>query len=240
MFLRVLVLKRLRDKCDAFEIFTSRCLCFLTITLAMSTSSVAIGSPKLYRKQFDPSYEYHTTMKEKQVQAASVARSYFRHLPNGGDVNLNRLNFSVANANEIVVASKVFGAGFDDGSYAGVLIDLQTMSIRETVQVKATYNGSSAKVLTWVNDKLQNSQQVDLIWNSTTANSAKVGVVTRGVSGDIVDCLSALGISTAVALILISTCTSACAVTVGAGCLVCIAGFTALGGASVGKCLHKG
>jgi len=214
---------------------TTAIAAFLVASVAVLNPTVSMASPSEGSASQPPETVMLETGDDDAQRAIDAATPVLESLPHGARADLDKAKVSQPEGSEsLMVAVQLTGEGYDEGSFAGVVVDPATGELADQVQVKATQSsGSEAQVTTWVNGDSQGTKAVDTSGEAGDAQS----IEAQGADPDVIDCLNALGVSTAVALIIISTCASACAVTVGVGCIVCVAGFTAIGGASVGKCL---
>lgn len=214
---------------------TTSMAAFLVASVAVLNPTATMATPK---EQSAPAaadtvmLESSDTEAKEAIEAASPV---LNDLPHGAVADLDNAQVSQPEGTDkLMVAVQLSGEDYDKGSFAGVVVDPETGKTSNQVQVKATQSSDAeAQVTTWVNGDSQGTKHVNTSAEASDAQAASL----QGADPDVLDCLNALGITTAVALIIISTCATACAATVGVGCVVCVAGFTAVGGASVGKCL---
>lgn len=216
--------------------FTTTIAAFLVASLVVLNPTATIAKPDDASTQSPPETVMLESGDDNAKQAIKAAAPVLGDLPHGAMADLDDAHVSQPEGSDkLMVAVQLSGEGYDEGSFAGVVVDPDTGKTYDQVQAKATQSSDTeAQVTTWVNGDSQGTQSVDT--SADTSDSQALSA--QGADPDVLDCLNALGISTAAALIIIiSTCASLCAVTVGAGCVACVAGFTAVGGASVGKCL---
>ncbi|MEF9875229.1 MAG: hypothetical protein RR778_16180 [Glutamicibacter sp.] len=182
-------------------------------------------------------------------RAIAIAEpSFDAQLRNGAEVDIKQANVARINgSSSLMVAVATSGDGHDEGSFAVAVVDAAGDVVQSFAQVQATYTSdSTAEVKQWVDGSLLKQWTVEATpeaeaqaakaLSAMSPEGSSVGVAAAGNEG-VIKCLNALGISTMAALVIISTCAAFCAVTVGTGCIICVAGFTAVAGASVGQCL---
>ncbi|PMC74486.1 hypothetical protein CJ197_13330 [Brachybacterium sp. UMB0905] len=133
-----------------------------------------------------------------------------------------------------VVSAGIVGEEADKGSYIAVMLDKDDLDIAQVIQVNIDIlDGQSADVRMWIDGTLSEEQHFTL-----DSEASDNSVTTQASRQDIIDCLAAAGVGIVAAAAIVGTCGAICAVTVGAGCIACAAGISALGGAYVGKCFN--
>lgn len=215
--------------------FTTTIAAFLVACVAVLNPTATMAKPDEASTPSPPETVMLESGDDAAQEAIKTAASVLEDLPHGAKADLDNAHVSQPEGSDkLMVAVQLSGEGYDEGSFAGVVVDPETGKTSDQVQAKATQSSDTeAQVTTWVNGDSQGTKSVDTAADTSDSQALEA----QGADPDVLDCLNALGISTAVALIIISTCASLCAVTVGAGCVACVAGFTAVGGASVGRCL---
>lgn len=138
---------------------------------------------------------------------------------------------TVEGSDYYVVSVSIKGEGFDEGSYAAVMIDSGDWTVAQVVQVGIDIlDEKSADTTVWLDGTLHDEQHY-------VVDDAPTGV--RAANQNILDCLVSSGVSVVAAGAIVSICVPLCVATVGAGCLACAAGISALGGAYIGKCINQ-
>ena len=178
---------------------------FLISVLALFNPTTASAAPK--GAESAPAPAMLNAAEDTAQRAIESARSVLESLPHGAVADMKNAHVSQPEGtNNLMVAVQLSGEGYDEGSFAGVVVNPDNGRTSDLVQVKAEHDeGSNARVTTWVNGDSQGTTTVD-----TSGDAASSDATPAGVNPDVLDCLNALGISTAVALIIISTCASAC------------------------------
>ncbi|WP_155873928.1 hypothetical protein [Corynebacterium rouxii] len=124
-----------------------------------------------------------------------------------------------------VASFLVEGGEYGEGSYAGAVITPEG-TISSTMLAQATWNSDRSDL------------HIDMFSDGekTQAKDFKVDDLMVPQSNKLLTCLQAAGVTTYAAISIIATCGGLCAVTVGAGCVACAVGFSAMGGTAVGMC----
>lgn len=161
-----------------------------------------------------------------------AASRYFDTLPERPSVAPDRyVHVAVEGTDYLLVASAMSGEGSDKGSWAGAIIDPKTQQVVQTIRVKVTeLSAHSVEARAWVDGDLIHEETVTLPRNDLNLTTIQAK------NSNVIDCLTAAGVSVVAATAIVGICAPLCAVTVGTGCIACAAGITALGGAYVGKC----
>jgi len=159
--------------------------------------------------------------------AVEVAEDYLGQIqgaPEVGSPNVVHVEDSV------VVSWPLSSNGFSEGSFFSVAMDLDNnYEVLSTGQAQIdVIDESSVELTTWANSEFQSSETI-------SEPDAQLGTLASGPSTT--DCIiQATGVAPATAIAIVSACTGLCAVTLGAGCALCVGGFTALGSASIMSC----
>lgn len=207
--------------------------CILVSVLTMSSTVVEADTQT---SSSNSSSSVISQVGSKQAASAvDIAAQYLQNLPNGAVADISHANVvSVKDTDRLVVAVETTGTHSVKGSFASAVVDLDSRSIVDTYQTKVTSSDHDRyKVASWVDGESTGHPKTVDVSEDTEVLQAQAN------KDGVLECLNSLGISVALGVILISSCAAACAVTVGAGCLACVAVITAFNGASVGKCLAQ-
>lgn len=127
-----------------------------------------------------------------------------------------------------VASFLVEGEDYGEGSYAGAIVNPDG-NIEDTILSKVTWNSEKTKM------------HIDTYSNGAEEQSKEVNVddllIPQYNYQKALTCLQASGVSFAAAMGILASCSGLCAATVGAGCVACAVGFSALGGTAAGLCL---
>lgn len=159
-------------------------------------------------------------------EALEVAETALSDLQ--GDPELEEPNV-VQIEGSLVVSWPLKSDGFDTGSFFSVALDSDDYEVLNTGQAQIrVIDESSVSLTTWANGELQSDEIVNEFEESSNVTSSNPSTV---------DCIiQATGIAPATAFAIVSACSALCVVTAGAGCALCVGGFTALGSASIMAC----
>lgn len=139
-----------------------------------------------------------------------------------------------ADGSHYVVSVGIAGDKIDKGSYVAVMLDQSSLEVAQVIQVNLdVLDEQSADITMWIDGELFKEQHFTL-----EDEASDDTVTTQASRQDIIDCIAASGAGVVAAAAIVATCGALCAVTVGAGCIACAAGISALGGAYVGKCFN--
>ncbi len=174
---------------------------------------------------------------EVEAQALDAAANPLAHLAGGAALDdRSALVAESADGSHYVVSAGLTGSKVDEGSYVAVVLSRGSLEVAQVIQVNIDIlDAQSADVNIWIDGELFDEQHV------TVDDAASEGTVTTQASRqDIIDCFAAAGVGVVAATAIVATCGAICAVTVGAGCIACAAGFSVLAGAYAGRCFNQG
>lgn len=139
------------------------------------------------------------------------------------------------------------GDRLSPGSFVGIARDSRTDEVVATVVLTSEKVGTETFHVTYVvNGEIvfdrtmsESRAQQELIerYDSPTLDQPTLAAASGW--SKFLACMTAAGVSTVVVLAIAGACASICAVTVGAGCVPCVLGFSALAGGAVGACIAR-
>lgn len=213
------------------------------VLVAVISAALVMSSTGISAANTMPSSNAIEVSIDDSATAREIAAPILSDLPGGASADLSSASVIRPQGSELLlVAVEVTGVGFDRGSHAGVAVNLETGEIAQSVQLKVTLlSERSSTIVQWIDGQEVNTQTVTLPASVRTLDGIPQdrGTAAKAAGNDAFQCLAALGIAPIVIWSIIAGCSIFCAATVGAGCIACVAGFTAIGGVSVGICLSK-